>query len=180
MNAIIVGHTCEIGQSIKRLLEDHGHTVHGWSRSNGLDVVTHEGCFPVPPCLGVVVHVAETGLIGLKNVWTAVRPALQQNYGVFVFISSIAAIQDAGPYADSKRAQEAYLQSVIACDWVSRIVIVRLGHVLGTKAWPEDTSSLCERRYIRPGDAAEAVLFCARCVGVRGAVITVDAGETTK
>lgn len=177
MKAIVVGHTCVIGDHIKRSLEHHGFEVTGWSRITGVNVMDDSlVTAPQPASLDLVVNVAETGLLGLKRVWVKTAASLASGRGMFVFISSIAAVIDNTTYAQSKLAQENGLVSLFRNAQPVRVNCIRLGHVLGTEAWPSD-HSLGDRRFITPVDVADTVIFLYRCNSVVGQIITVDGGE---
>lgn len=179
--AIITGHTCAIGQAIKAHLEGGDWTnwkVEGWSRSTGVDLLL--GDLPEVTECDLVVHVAETGIGGLSRVWNRTHAALTQSHGAFIGISSISAVQDTNVYAQSKQSQEHMLRHFAHTEPRIRVNCLRLGHVIGTRHWPDGSAITDQKlnRFVRPSDVAEAVIFLAHALSITGQVLTIDAGST--
>lgn len=176
--AIIAGgcdHSSIGSEILDRLMGAYFKTVN-WSRCVGVDLLS-----PIKPDLNpdVVVHVAETGQLGLCNVWEATKAALEKNAGVFIGLSSVHHLKHNDSYANSKRLQEQCL-IVMAKHSKVRVNTLRLGHISPSRAWPQpDPTRLDEiplGRFGTPQDVAEAVMFMVNAKWMTGSVITLDGG----
>lgn len=125
-----------------------------------------------------LVMVAEAGAGAFQNVLSVAKPLLTRTASV-TLISTIHHLTHDDDYARSKRRQEAML-----LEWgghfKARSNILRLGHIVGTKAWPaEDASRLPEipaGRFGTPEEVGDAVLFILSSEWLWGSVITLDGG----
>lgn len=181
MTALIIGGYGEISVAIQAALLKFGHSLVIWSRSSGVDVRSPEfSASPKPDFdLDAVVHVAEAGPEGLLNVWSKTQIALEKSFGVFVFISSTEAVIGSTDYAQSKRKQESFLPTMAKSSRCVRVNCIRLGHVIGTSAWPSGSPLRPEQflnAYVSPQDVADAVVFVLRQPAMTGQVLTLDSG----
>jgi NAD(P)-dependent dehydrogenase (short-subunit alcohol dehydrogenase family) len=145
----------------------------------GTDILT--GSFPeyITP-LGVVVHVAETVPGGLMRLWKSTKEQLAG--GVFIAISSIHHLTYDDDYAKSKRCQESLVKSLASTNPNIRVNAIRLGHIVGTKAWPvEDPTRLPEiplGRFGTVAEVADAVEFMVNSKWMTGTILTLDGGTS--
>jgi NAD(P)-dependent dehydrogenase (short-subunit alcohol dehydrogenase family) len=174
--AIVTGGSSSIGSEILKRLRIDGYECTCWCRRCEVDV-TKPIITEVQP--DAVVHVAEVGMLGLINVWETTVKALEKNGGVFVGVSSVHHLKNDDAYARSKRGQEAFLLGMAKHTKI-RVNVLRLGHIVGTKAWPvEDPQRLAEiplGRFGTPEEVAEAVLFMVKAKWMTGSVLTLDGG----
>lgn len=121
----------------------------------------------------VVINVAETGPEGLRNLCAATP-----NRKLLIDVSSIAVNSDVqSRYVQSKRVQEKMILEDKA-----RSVVLRLGHIVGTKTWPVENREVADavplKRFGRVEEVAEAVLFLIRCEWMNKTVVTLDGGSS--
>jgi len=173
MKGIVIGHTCSIGQAIMKALVNETVDVDGWSRSNGKDIFTCD--LYGPDSFGIVVLVPEIGLAGLWQAWVKIRDCLD---GVFIFLSSIAALMDSTDYAKSKQQQEALLPKMAKWSARVRVNCIRLGHVSPSSTWPDGValSNQFLKVFVRPEDVARCVLFMFKTPSITGSIVTIDSG----
>lgn len=180
--AIVTGACSAIGVAITKLLDKEGFVVIPWCRCHGVDLTKPE-TLPVIKNIDTVVHVSESGIPGLENVWNSTKDALRESRGNFVGLSSVHHLNNFDGYAASKRQQE-WLLKEYAKDGMVRVNCLRLGHILGTKTWPaEDRSRLPEiplMRFGAPHEVAEAVIFMISARWMTGSVLTLDGGMSLK
>jgi NAD(P)-dependent dehydrogenase (short-subunit alcohol dehydrogenase family) len=176
--AILTGACSAIGSAIWEELLKRDYAVHGWCRHKGIDLLKEE-TIPEVEKADLLVHVAEVGLPGLLNVAIKCGAALEQSKGCLIGISSVSRIIDQNEYARSKEVQENEMSS-----WARgarfRVNVLRLGHIVGTKAWPHEVAEKVREvplgRFGTPHEVADAVAWMAQASWLNGCILNLDGG----
>jgi NAD(P)-dependent dehydrogenase (short-subunit alcohol dehydrogenase family) len=180
--AIVTGACSAMGVSVCDQLVLAGWNLIKWCRCNGVDITKPE-TLPSVKEVSAVVHISESGMPGLENVWNSTKDELRESRGNFIGFSSVHHLNNFDSYAASKRQQEWMLKEY-AKDGLVRVNCLRLGHILGTKTWPkEDASRISEIPLVRFGtthEVAEAVMFIIYTRWMTGSVLTLDGGMSLK
>lgn len=183
-NAIVTGACSPIGSAIVAKLTSEGYSVTGWCRCKGFDLRNPNIDFGAIPELDAVIHVSEVGPLPLTKLWEATRNHLLDRKGVFVGLSSTYHLTHEGVYAESKREQEVLLRSMALWSSSVRVNCLRLGHIVGEKAWPKEMPERIAEiplgRFGTPQDVAEAVSFIVRSGWMTGSAVTLDGGMSLK
>lgn len=184
MKTILLTGACSaIGGAIYKSLLAEDYCVLDMCRCDGTDLLNPASIARrLEHQIDGVVHVAECGLLGLRNLMAALEGKFNPNYSI-VLLSSVHHLNHDDEYARSKREQEAWLKGYALTN-NARANILRLGHITGTRAWPiEDQSRLPEiplQRFGKPEDVAQAVMFLLEAEWLCGSVMTLDGGMSLK
>jgi len=180
--AVITGHCSAIGRSTEMLLHERGYDVIPWCRHHAVDLAKQVPILVVD--LDAVIHIAEIGPEATKEVFRHTIPLLQARRGAFIFISSIHLIDHDDAYGRSKRLQEEFLLSQTRAAAPARVNCLRLGHIAGTRAWPqEDPRRVGEvplGRFGSPPDVAYAIAAMLTLPWLTGSVVTLDGGISSE
>lgn len=175
--ALITGHCSAIGKAIEQKLSPEFRFIE-WSRCSGVDL---SDCMTLPKLaerIDLVVHIAEVGPVGLGNLIDALIKS-QNTEASFVLISSIWHLYGNDAYAQSKREQEQRVRDY-ALKMRTCANVLRLGHIAGTRAWPNPTdkglSQIPLGKFGTVDMVADAVAFMARSGWMCGSVVTLDGG----
>lgn len=182
MNALVIGHTSEIGRAIQHRLNEYGFTVIGWSRSDGVDI-TNSKTWTKLPILDAIILVAEAGVSGADAVIFMAKDGYLAKDGCVIAISSVHVHVARDAYAMSKIAQE-YRILRAAVELKMRFNVLRLGHITPSKAWPKEDPTRIDEiplgRFGNPSEVAQAITFMIGSRWLCGSLITLDGGITAQ
>lgn len=169
-NVFVTGHTSGIGLATYNLLQEHGYTVSGGSRSTGFDVADHDAYQKIPEDCDILINNAyhATGQLALLKYLYA---TWKGNNKIFINVGSAGKDNQKNRpferlnYNVAKKSLEAYSYWISENDDICKSMMYNPGFVdtplsrRGMNGWPESDQQQILTRAMDPVDCAQAILF---------------------